>query len=124
MNNSNSNALPTNTAACLSYLFVPAIVFMVMVPYKEDPVVRRHAFHAVTIGAVGFALSLVLGLVTWVLALIPGVNAVAALLSMLLFPAISLAALALTVLLMLKAFQGDMLRLPVVTDLAERLSTR
>jgi uncharacterized membrane protein len=42
-----SSCLESNLAAALSYLFIPAIIFLAIDPYKNDRFVRFHAFQAI-----------------------------------------------------------------------------
>ncbi|HEY4003375.1 MAG TPA: hypothetical protein VGO93_31195 [Candidatus Xenobia bacterium] len=118
---SNNNLFPT-----LSYLFIPAIVFLVLEPYKNDASLRRHAFHGIVIGAAWIILCIALSLVYTVAALLrfAGLNVLLGGVSMILFPLLSLAGLALTVMLMLKAWDGSMLQVPVLTDIAERFASK
>ena len=111
-------------ASTLSYLFVPAIVFLLVEPYKSDKTVRGHALHSLCISAAWFVCSIALSIVLTVLAFIPGVQMIVAPVWMLLGPAISLGALALMAMLMLKAWNDDMLRLPYVTDMAMRFARK
>jgi uncharacterized membrane protein len=54
-----AGGLSSNSAAAISYLtFIPAIIFLVMDPYKRDPFVRFHSIQSIALNVVGFAIGL------------------------------------------------------------------
>ena len=109
--------LESNVAALLSYLFfVIAIVFLVVDPYRKDRFVRFHAFQSLFFVAAWVVLWVGLSIVTMVLFFIPGIHV----LMIALYPLVSLAGLALWILLMVQAFQNKKFKLPVLGDLAEK----
>jgi len=101
-----SIGLEENVAGLLSYLlgFITGILFYVL--EKENSFVRFHAMQSIiTFGAI-FVLSLILGfipIIGWILALI-----------------LPFVALILWILLMVKAYQGERYKLPIVGDIAEK----
>jgi uncharacterized membrane protein len=104
-----STGLEENVAGLLCYLlgFITGILFFII--EKENSFVRFHAMQSIiTFGAI-FVLSIVLGfipIIGWILAL--------------LFPFV---ALALWIILMVKAYQGERYKLPIVGDIAEKQVT-
>ena len=105
-----STGLDPNVAGLLCYLagFVSAVVFLIL--EKEDRGVRFHAYQSLATFGGLFVLSLVVGavpVVGWLVALV-----------------ISPVTLILWIVLMVKAYQGDRLKLPVVGDWAEEQSAR
>lgn len=101
-----ANGIQANLAALLSYLlgFITGIIFYVI--EKENKFVRFHAMQSIiTFGAL-FVLNMIL-------AFIPVIGWV-------LMPIINVAALVLWVILMVKAYQGENYKLPIVGDLAEK----
>ena len=92
-------------AALLSYLagFVTGIVFLVI--EKENRYVRFHAMQSTIVSGGLFVLQ-------WVLAFIPFL--------VMLVPLIGLAGLVLWIVCMVKAYQGEKFKLPIVGDIAER----
>lgn len=97
-----------NIAALLSYLlgFVTGLIFLLI--EKSNKFVRFHAMQSIIVfGAIFVA--------QWVIALIPVVGPIVSGL-------LSLAGVALWIVLMVKAFQGEMFKLPWAGDLAEKNS--
>ena len=101
-----STGMQPNVAALLSYVagFITGIIFFVL--EKENKFVRFHAMQSILISAALFILQAVLGF-------IPGVGWV-------LMPVVSIVGLILWILLMVKAYQGEKFKLPVVGDIAEK----
>lgn len=98
--------LEPNVAGMLCYLagWITGLVFFLM--EKESRFVRFHAMQSlITFGGITA--------LYFVVSFIPFVN-------LLLIPLLGLAQLALWVLLMVKAYQGETFKLPVVGDIAEK----
>ena len=105
---STDTGIKPNIAALLAYLlgFVTGLVFLLI--EKNNKFVRFHAMQSIVVfGAIFVA--------QWVVTFVPGVG-------LLMSGLLSLAAVALWVVLMVKAFQGEMFKLPWVGDLAEKNS--
>ena len=98
----------------LAYVtIIPAIVFLVLEPYNKRRFIRFHAFQCIFLCIALF----VLGVALRILWLIPFLGwAVGIVLS----PLILLAELILWIFLLMKAYQGQMFKLPVVGDMAEK----
>jgi uncharacterized membrane protein len=98
-----------NVAGALCYLvgFITGIVFLVIAPYNQNKFVRFHAFQSIFTHVGIIVLSMVLSIVTHGFAL-------------LLFPIIGLLVFALWIYLMVTAYQGKTVRLPLVGDLAAK----
>ncbi len=104
-----------NAAGLLCYLlffigllgFIVPIIFLVMAPYNQNKFVRFHAFQAIFTHLGLIVLSALLVIVTHGLGLV-------------LFPLIGLGTLVLWIYLMVTAYQGKTVRLPVVGDLAAK----
>lgn len=101
-----AGGLTDNVAAALAYLFVPAIIFLVIEPYNKNRFVRFHSFQSLfyTVACI---------VVHFVLALIPLINLIAV-------PLFALGTFVLWIVLVLKAFQGQKFKLPVIGDMAEQ----
>lgn len=109
---------PLNIAGALAYLtFAPAIAFLLIEPYKRDRFVRFHSLQCLLAWVVGLALAAALKLVSIVLFLIPVLGP---LLVALLTVMASLAALLLWGVVIVKALQGEMFRLPLLGQFAEQ----
>jgi len=105
--------LTDNMAGALAYVtIIPAIVFLVMEPYNKKRFIRFHSFQclffAVAWTVLWFALSFIVHIpfLGWA--------------TILLWPLVSLAGLIIWVTLVLKAYQGQTFKLPVIGDMAEK----
>ncbi len=101
-----STGIEANVAALLSYLagFVTGIIFFVI--EKENKFVRFHAMQSIITFGSFFVLSLVLGFV-------PGIGYI-------LICLLWIVSVILWVTLMVKAYQGERFKLPVIGDMAEK----
>ncbi len=105
--------MPDNTAGMVAYItIVPAIIFLVMEPYNKRPFVRFHCFQNIFFHVALIAL--------WIVLFIIGMIPVVGWLTLILWPLIGLGALVLWVILLLKANQGQMWKLPFIGDLAAK----
>lgn len=101
-----STGIQANVAALLCYVLglVSGVVFILI--EKENKFVRFHAMQSIiTFGAV-FVFQIVSMAVPF--------------LGMILMPIVGLGSVVLWIVLMIKAYQGEMFRLPVVGELAEK----
>ena len=105
--------LTDNVAGLLAYLFIPAILFLVIEPYNKRRFIRFHSFQCIFLAVAGF----VLGIGMSILWHIPFLGW---LVLFLLWPLISLAELILWLFLMNQAYLGKMFKLPVIGDMAEK----
>ena len=105
-----------------SWLMVlPAIVFLFLDPYKRNPFVRFHSVQCLLFWLAGVLVAVLLRLAVLGLLFIP---AVGPLLAVLLTAIVALAAVIGWIVLIVKAFQGERFRLPVIGQLAEQYSER
>jgi len=105
--------LEDNVAGALAYFtFIPAVIFLVLEPYNRKRFIRFHAFQCLFLTAAVVALSIALS----ILAMIPFIG----LLTLPVHFVIWLGCLALWIVLTLKAYQGQMFKLPVIGDMAEK----
>ena len=108
-----------NTAGAISYFtFFPAILFLLIPPYKESQCVRFHAWQSILLCMVAFAIDIVLGAIA-LLTLFLGTSALA--LSMRL---LALFWFVLWLACVIKAWTGKRLKLPVIGGIAEKLSLK
>jgi len=105
--------LDDNVAGALAYVtIIPAIVFLVLEPFNRKRFVRFHAFQCIFFAIAWTALWVVLGFIVhipllgWATALV--------------WPFIGLAGFVIWLVLVLKAYQGQMFKLPVIGDMAEK----
>ena len=106
-----------NIAAAMAYVtFIPAIVFLVAAPFKKNRFIRFHAFQSLLLTLAAVLAGLALKLIFLVLSLIP----LGHLLLLLISAIVLLGCVILWLVLMVKALQGDLFRLPLIGGLAER----
>lgn len=106
--------LTDNMAGALAYVtIIPAIVFLVLEPYNKKRFIRFHSFQCLF-----FAVAWI---VLWIaLAFIGHIPFLGWAVAVLLYPLIGLAGLVIWIILVLKAYQGQMFKLPVIGDMAEQ----
>ncbi len=116
-----SSGMSENVASALCYVLglLTGILFLVLAPYNQIKAVRFHAFQSIFLNIAWIGLwivmhviGLVLLSITWTLATLWG------LVSML----VGLAFLVLWIFMIIKAYQGQKVVLPVVGPLAEKQS--
>jgi uncharacterized membrane protein len=105
--------LADNVAGALAYLtIIPAIVFLVIEPFNRKRFVRFHAFQCIffwvawTILWIGLSIIAHIPFFGWATYLI--------------WPLVSLAGFVIWLIVVLKAYQGQMYKLPVIGDMAEQ----
>jgi len=107
------SGLPDNVAGALAYVtIIPAIVFLILEPYNRKRFIRFHAFQCIFFAVAWTALWIVLAFIGH----IPFLGWA----TVLLWPLISLAGFILWLIMVLKAYQGQMFKLPVIGDMAEK----
>jgi uncharacterized membrane protein len=105
--------LTDNVAGALAYVtIIPAIVFLVLEPYNKNRFIRFHSFQCIFFHVAWIALWIVLSII----AHIPFLGW----LTILIWPLIGLAGFVIWIVLVLKAYQGQMWKLPFVGDMAEK----
>ena len=101
--------LTENVAGALAYLVITAIVFLVQEPYNKNKFVRFHSFQALFYCVACIVVSFALGIV----AMIP-------FLGFLIAPLIGLGLFLVWFILLLKSYQGQKFKLPIIGDMAEK----
>lgn len=110
-------ALPERIAGALAYLtFIPAIVFLVVEPYKKNRFVRFHSIQCLLVWAAAALVALALKVAGLVLFIIPVVGPLFVVLVLVLAV---LAAVAVWLVLVVKALQGEIFKLPVLGSFAD-----
>ena len=107
-----AGGLDDNVAGALAYLFIPAIIFLVMEPYNKKPFIRFHAFQCLFLCGISIALSIG----GMILAVIPIIGWLLSILLMFVTFGIFIVA----IICLIKALQGQMWKVPVIGDLAEK----
>jgi len=107
------SGLADNVAGMLAYVtIIPAIVFLVLEPYNKSRFVRFHSFQSIFFGVAVFAIQIALSVMT----VVPLLIFITGPLHLL----VALGAFIVWIILLLKANQGLMFKLPVIGDLAEK----
>ena len=105
--------LTDNMAGALAYVtIIPAIVFLVLAPYNQKRFIRFHSFQCIFFAVAWTVLWIALSFIVH----IPFLGWA----TILLWPLVSLAGLIIWVILVLKAYQGQTFKLPVIGDMAEK----
>ena len=114
-----SGLLQDNLAAALAYItFIPAIIFLLRKSYKSNHFVRFHCWHSIFMVAAGVVLGGVFRIVFDFIALIPGIGY---LLASLMVLASCVGWMILWLVVLIKAFQGEFFRLPIIGHFAEKV---
>jgi|GraSoiStandDraft_41_1057321.scaffolds.fasta_scaffold234484_2 uncharacterized membrane protein len=102
-----SGGLAENVAGMLAYVtFIPAIIFLLLEPYSRNRFIRFHSFQCIFLSVALFVIHIVLmfiPIIGWLISLF-----------------VSLAALVLWIVLLIKAYQGQKFKVPFIGDLAEK----
>jgi uncharacterized membrane protein len=108
-----AGGMTDNVAGMLAYVtFIPAIIFLVIEPYNKSRFVRFHSFQSIFLAVAIIAISIGLS----VFSFIPILGLILLPLHLLIW----LGLFALWIVLLLKANQGQMWKLPVIGDIAEK----
>lgn len=108
-----TGGLDDNVAGALAYVtIIPAIVFLVLEPFNRRRFVRFHSFQCIFFAIAWTVLWIVLSFI----AHIPFLGWA----TVLIWPLVSLVGFVIWLILVLKAYQGQMFKLPVIGDMAEK----
>ena len=108
-----AQGMTDNVAGMLAYItIIPAIIFLVMEPYNKSRFIRFHSFQCLFFAAALFILHVGLSIFAFVPFL--------ALITFPLHLLVSLGGFILWIVLLLKANQGQMYKLPIIGDMAEK----
>jgi uncharacterized membrane protein len=108
-----AGGLSDNVAGMLAYVtIIPAIIFLVTAPYNKNRFIRFHSFQCLF-----FCLALiVISIAFSILSVVPFMALITIPLQMI----IGLGSLIVWIVLLLKANQGQMYKLPIIGDIAEK----
>ena len=113
-----AGGMADNVAGMLAYItIIPAIIFLVMEPYNKNRFVRFHSWQNVFLHLAWIAAWIVLMIASAVLAFIPVLGHLTA---FLLWMALCIGGVVIWVVLLMKANQGQMYKLPLIGDMAEK----
>lgn len=115
---SSGSGLTDNVAGLLVYLIgILAIVFLLIEPYNKNRFVRFHCFQCLFFWAAWIVSFIVMMVLSFVLGMVPVVGGI---LIFLLWMALWLGAVVVWILLMVKAYQNQMWKLPFIGELAAK----
>jgi uncharacterized membrane protein len=114
-----STGMQPNVAGLLCYVvgWITGLIFFLI--EKENKFIRFHAAQSIIVFGALTVLQIALGIFSGILIAIHLYFLVT-----LLYPLIGLAGLVLWILLMVKAFQGEMFKLPIAGDMAEKMAEK
>lgn len=113
----NTGFLKENVAGALAYFtFIPALLFLGIMPFKRNHFVRFHSFQSIYLLITGLLVAMVMRLAFPLLALIPWLGYLLAWLAALL---VLLAWVMLWAVAVVKALQGELFKLPIIGGFAE-----
>ena len=123
-----STGLDENVASLIAYLagWVSGLIFFLI--EKSSRLVRFHAMQAILLNVVVVVVWIVIMIIVSILVLILGqvssaLAGIVSLLSVLLYLAAGIGTLILWVMCLIKAYQGQMYKLPIIGEYAEKFST-
>jgi uncharacterized membrane protein len=115
---STSGQFKDNLTAAFAYVtFIPAVVFVLVTPFKRNRFVRFHSFQSIFLAVATVVAAVAMRILYSILTLIP---AIGYLLAWLTSAVVLLGWVILWLVLLVKALQGETFRLPVIGSLAER----
>lgn len=129
INQTSTFGFSPNGASLLAYIWIPITSIVVLVTEKENRLVRFHAFQSLFLGLSLFVLTIVLSVIIGILTLVGGavspyLGLIISVISLLIWIVIALAMLGLWALCLLKAYKGEMYKLPVIGKLAEKQANK
>lgn len=113
-----AQGMADNVAGLLAYItIIPAIIFLVLEPYNKNRFIRFHAWQNIFLHAAWIVCWIGLIILSMVLAFIPFLGH---LVMFLLWMAFGIGIFVAWIVCLIKANQGQMWKLPVIGDLAEK----
>jgi len=118
--------LSDNGASTLAYAFgfITGIVFLVLEPYNRSKTVRFHALHSIFFNATWLVLYVLVTVIVLVVAGLGRAPLAGGVLMMVFNAVLWLGGIALWVLMMVKAYQGQRLKLPIIGRLAVKYADK
>jgi len=112
------SGLSENAAGGLAYItIIPAIIFLVAEPYNRSSYIRFHSWQCLFMALAWFVIDVAVMIFGSFLSFFR-------LLTFGLYPLITLAMLILWIMVLIKAFNGERFKLPIIGDLAEKQAGR
>jgi uncharacterized membrane protein len=111
----NQSGLSENAAGGLAYItIIPAIIFLVAEPYNRNSYIRFHSWQSIFLAAAWIVIDVALSVFARVFSFM-GVFWIFGL-----TPLVTLAMFILWIMVLIKAFNGERFKLPIIGDLAEK----
>ena len=108
------SGLSENAAGGLAYItIIPPIVFLVAEPYNRSSYIRFHAWQCIFMAVAWIVIDIAIMILGHLMSFL-------GLLAFGLYPLVALAMLILWIMVLIKAFNGERFKLPIVGDLAEK----
>jgi uncharacterized membrane protein len=108
------SGLSENAAGGLAYItIIPAIIFLLVEPYNKSSYIRFHSWQCIFMAIAWFVIDVAVMIFGSFLSFFR-------LLTFGLYPLISLAMLILWIMVLIKAFNGERFKLPIIGDLAAK----
>jgi len=101
-----AGGLTPNVAAALAYIWLLAIVWLLLEPYNKDRFVRFHSFQALGLGVAWFVIAMGLSFIPFIGWMVQGL--------------FQLVMFVVWVVCLFKAFQNEKFKLPIIGDFAEQ----
>ncbi len=107
-----AQGLSENAACALAYVtLIPALIFLLVAPYNQNPKIKFHAVQMLALSVVGFVVMFAVSLLLFI-----------PILGFLIYLVTAVAMLAVWVMCIVKASQGSAFKLPVLGDFAAKQS--
>lgn len=108
------SGLSENVAGGLAYItIIPAIIFLVMEPYNKNSYIRFHSWQCLFMAIAWIAIDVVISIFGHIMSFM-------GMLAFGLYPLVALAMLILWIMVLIKAFNGERFKLPIIGDLAQK----
>jgi uncharacterized membrane protein len=118
MSDSNPSGLSDNAAAGIAYItIIPAIIFLIVAPFKNSSYVRFHAWQSIFFFVACAVIDILVGLVQNI---VPS----AVFLTLTVVQLMNLALFVVWIFVFVSAFGGKRTKLPIIGDLAEKQANR
>lgn len=113
-----AGGMTDNVAGMLAYItIIPAIIFLVMEPYNKSRFVRFHAWQNIFLHVAVIGIWIILMVLTVAASIVPIIGH---LIVMMLGLVVWVGLVVVWIILLMKANQGQMYKLPLIGDLAEK----
>jgi len=108
------SGLSEHAAGGLAYItIIPAIIFLLVEPYNRSSYVRFHSWQCIFMAIAWIVIDVAIGVFGRVMSFM-------GLLAFGLYPLVALAMLILWIMVLIKAFNGERFKLPIIGDLAAK----